>query len=218
MIRTAGRSALPRSGVPSSTVSRFSFTSIPAVHPGQEPPFVDESEVIARVLAGEREAFHVLLQRHSAALLASLRAALANREDAREVLQETWLRAYRNLAHLREPARLRAWLLSIALNLARARHRRADARVPEALGEPEPAVEDEHPADLERGEELARLRARMAELPARQREVVDLRVNHELSHAEIADLLGISEEASRASYYQGLRHLRQALERRETHA
>jgi DNA-directed RNA polymerase specialized sigma24 family protein len=48
-------------------------------------------------------------------------------------------------------------------------------------------------------------------LPARQREVVDLRVNHELSHAEIAALLGITEEASRASYYQALRRLREGL-------
>jgi len=174
---------------------------------------LDESDLIARVLAGEREAFHVLLQRHSAPLLATLRAALGNREDAREVLQETWLRAWTNLARLREPERLRAWLLSIALNLARARHRRASERGLEPGDALEPALDEEHGARLERGEELDALRARMAELSARQREVVDLRVNHELSHAEIASLLGISEEASRANYYQGLRHLKEALQR-----
>lgn len=174
---------------------------------------MDESDLIARVLAGEREAFHVLLQRHSAPLLATLRGALSNREDAREVLQETWLRAYANLARLREPAQLRAWLLSIALNLARARHRRAGERGLEPGDALEPSVEAEHEGHLERGEELETLRARMAELSARQREVVDLRVNHELSHAEIAELLGISEEASRANYYQGLKHLKLALQR-----
>jgi len=189
------------------------------VDPGPTPPpqvesrageSAGDSDAIARVLAGEREAFHVLLERHSAPLLASLRAALANREDAREVLQETWLRAYQNLAQLREPARLRAWLLSIALNLARARRRRS----PELeLGEIEPASESTSDSDarLAELEDLARLRARMAALPARQREVVDLRVNHELSHAEIALLLGITEESSRANYYQGLQRLKQAL-------
>ena len=50
----------------------------------------------------------------------------------------------------------------------------------------------------------------MRELPARQREVMDLRVNHGLSHAEIAALLEISEESSRANYYQALRRLRAA--------
>jgi RNA polymerase sigma-70 factor (ECF subfamily) len=65
-------------------------------------------------------------------------------------------------------------------------------------------------AEVERDEEYARLRFHLAALPARQREVLDLRVNHELSHAEIAALLGISEEASRANAYQGLKRLREA--------
>jgi RNA polymerase sigma-70 factor (ECF subfamily) len=177
-----------------------------------EPPAVDESEVIARVLAGEHDAFHVLLQRHNAPVLATLRGLLA-REDAREVLQETWLRAYANLARLREPERLRAWLLSIALNLARARRRRAHERGLEPGDAMEPSFEQPRGAHLEHAEELDALRASMAELPRRQREVVDLRVNHELSHAEIADLLGITEEASRASYYQGLKQLKEALRR-----
>jgi RNA polymerase sigma-70 factor (ECF subfamily) len=59
-------------------------------------------------------------------------------------------------------------------------------------------------------EELELLRERMRALPARQREVMDLRVNHGLSHGEIAALLSISEESSRASYYQALRRLRAA--------
>lgn len=169
---------------------------------------MDESELVERVLAGERDAFHVLLQRHSASLLATLVSFLGNREDAREVFQETWLRAYQHLARLRDPARLRAWLVSIALNLARARRRRP---VEQVLAEEHvPHLCDEG-GELEHDEELAALRQHMAALPARQREVVDLRVNHELSHAEIAALLGISEEASRANYYQGLRRLKDAL-------
>jgi len=171
----------------------------------------DEPDLIARVLAGERDAFHVLLQRHNAPVFATLRATLAQREDAREVLQETWLRAYRNLSRLRDRARFRAWLLAIAFNLARARQRRARERTLEEEEAhallAEPLVE----SGLEREDELAQLRLRMRELPARQREVLDLRVNHELSHAEIARLLAITEEASRASYYQAIRHLEKAL-------
>lgn len=185
------------------------------MHPGPTPPPLDESEAIARVLAGERDAFHVLLQRHSGPLLATLRAVLRNREDAREVLQETWLRAYRNLDRLREPARLRAWLVSIALNLARAHHRRArDGELDSGRdGDPVAPAGGGRGAgvDLEEREDLARLRELMASLPARQREVVDLRVNHELSHSEIAELLGISEAASRANYYQGLQRLKQSM-------
>ncbi|MEQ1894213.1 MAG: sigma-70 family RNA polymerase sigma factor [Planctomycetota bacterium] len=171
---------------------------------------MDESAVIARAMAGDHQAFHELLERHSGPLLATLRARLANREDAREILQETWLKAWEHLARLREPGQLHAWLVSIALNQVRARARRAR----ESAADPlvlERAVEDPGSEQLGELEELARLRAHMAELPARQREVVDLRVNHELSHLDIARLLGISEEASRANYYQALRRLKGAL-------
>lgn len=174
-------------------------------------PSVDESALIARVLAGEREAFHDLLQRHSAALLATLRSTLSNREDAREVLQETWLRAHQHLGSLRDPTRLRAWLLSIALNLARARRRRLPERTLDAGDVHDAGSPDDGAARLQQREEVAQLRRHMAGLPSRQREVLDLRVNHELSHAEIGTLLGISAEASRANYYQGLRRLRQGV-------
>jgi len=172
---------------------------------------VHDSELVARALAGEREAFHALLERHSAALLATLLATLGNREDAREVFQDTWLRAHQHLGRLREPARVRAWLVTIALNLARARRRRHAAQEldPEAAGAPVEVGQD-----LERDEELVALRRHMSALPARQRQVLDLRVNHELGHAEIAAQLGITEEASRASFYQGLKRLREALARR----
>lgn len=168
-----------------------------------------DGDIITQVLAGDRELFHVLVQRHSAPLWGTVRASLANVEDAHDVIQETWLRALQRLETLRDPARLRAWLVTIALNQVRQRLRR---RTPptesnEALAqEPDPEASSE--ARVARDEELERLRARVAELPPRQREVVDLRLNHGLSHAEIAVLLDIREDASRANYYQALRRLR----------
>jgi len=174
-----------------------------------------DRDIIARVLAGDRESFHDLVRRHESPLWATLRGSLRNLEDAREVFQETWLRAFERLASLRDPARLRSWLLSIGLNLVRQRLRRpfpASAEQPARDGGSsfgELAADSDAPGDaLERDEELERLRAAVGELPPRQREVVDLRVNHELSHAEIAELLGISEESSRANYYQALRRLK----------
>lgn len=172
---------------------------------------MDESDIIARVLGGDRRCFHVLVDRHSEALFATLRLALANAEDAREVFQETWLRAFENLATLRETDRVQSWLVSIALNLARARLRRTGA-APRAAGadDPEPVDEADVGERLAEREELELLRARILELPPRQREVMDLRLSHELSHAEIAALLGISAESSRANFYQALRRLRAA--------
>lgn len=173
-----------------------------------------DHDIIVRVLAGDRESFHDLVRRHESPLWATLRWRLRNLEDAREVFQETWLRAFEGLARLRDPGRLRSWLLSIALNLARQRLRRPaaspeeiDARGGGGLADRE-GEEAEPGAELERREEIASLRVEIESLPPRQREVVDLRVNHALSHAEIAGLLEISEESSRANYYQALRRLR----------
>ena len=134
-----------------------------------------------------------------------------DREDAREVFQETWLRAFERLESLREPRRLRSWLLSIALNLARQRLRRAspeplDEACPEAAGTPGGVRVGE---ELEREELLERTREEIEALPPRQREVVRLRIQQGLSHGEIAALLGIREENARANYYQGLRRLRE---------
>ena len=64
------------------------------------------------------------------------------------------------------------------------------------------------PPDCESRDALAAVRGEIEQLPPRQREVFDLRMNHGLSHAEIARLLGITEESSRANHYQALRRLR----------
>jgi RNA polymerase sigma-70 factor (ECF subfamily) len=188
----------------------FPFTSPLLKSLPASTPSVDESELIARVLVGEREAFHVLFQRHSAPLLATLSSALSNREDAREVLQETWLRAFQNLASLRDRSRLRPWLVSIALNLARSRLRRTGERT-FSPDEEWPASEGARADSFGEEGDFAALRHHMGSLPARQREVLDMRMNHELSHAEIAATLGISEEASRANFYQALKRLKEAL-------
>ena len=70
-----------------------------------------------------------------------------------------------------------------------------------------PALDDPVVAE----EDSAQLRALLADLPPRQREVVLLRHYQNLSYAEVADVLGIREEAARANHYQGLRKLRQRL-------
>jgi RNA polymerase sigma-70 factor (ECF subfamily) len=170
-----------------------------------------DREVIARVHAGDREAFHELVRRHAPPLWSTLRATLRNAEDARDVFQETWLRAFQRLDSLRQPERLRSWVLSIALNQVRQMHRRIDvveirdgALLDDQEETTEPGVEER----LAGREESAQLAQRIRELPPRQREVLDLRLNHELSHGEIGELLGITPENSRANYYQALRSLR----------
>ena len=174
-------------------------------------------ENIEAVLAGDRDAFHGIVERHGPPVWSGLTRLLGNREDAREVFQETFTRAFERLGSLREPGRLRSWLLSIALNQARARLRRplsmrALDPAEEQLGIAGSAPPSSEAAETHERAEL--VLAAVAALPPRQRQVVELRMNSELSHAEIAAALGISEDASRANYYQGLRQLKARLEPR----
>ncbi|HEV2125589.1 MAG TPA: RNA polymerase sigma factor, partial [Chloroflexota bacterium] len=70
----------------------------------------DEDVLLARAMAGDRIAFDLLAERHRASVLRAARAQLGNYHDAEEVTQETFLRAWRALHHLREPARFAARL------------------------------------------------------------------------------------------------------------
>ncbi|MCK6448228.1 MAG: sigma-70 family RNA polymerase sigma factor [Planctomycetes bacterium] len=177
-----------------------------------------DRELVAAVLAGERDRFEPLVARHGPALAAWIERKLADREEAREVFQETWVRAFEGLAELRDAERLRAWLISIAHNVLRQRFRRArfapanlsdefDADLGQCIGDD---VSTPGSA-LERDESATRARSALARLSERQREIFLLRVEQELSHAEIAALLSIREDNSRAHFHLAVRALRREL-------
>jgi RNA polymerase sigma-70 factor (ECF subfamily) len=180
-------------------------------------PAEDQSDeaLVARAHAGDGTAFHELVERHQGPLLGAIRGRLPDPEAARDVFQETWVRALERLSSLREPRRLRSYLVSIAFNLCRERGRgRPGASLEEALAAgAAPPLDPGAPVgeELERTEELARVRAAVAALPPRQRQVVELRAAADLSHADIARVLGITEENARANLYQGLKRLRAVL-------
>ena len=174
-----------------------------------------DNELVRATLRGDSRAFEALLGRHGRVVWASVRRLCADPEDAREVYQDAVVKAYEKLGELREIERLRSWWLSIAMNLSRERLRRGGRRAeveagPELLGELAAEAEPLGEA-LEREEEAGRLRAALDLLPARQREVCDLRLREGLSHSEIGAVLGITTEASRANYHQAVKRLRERL-------
>ena len=84
----------------------------------------DDATLIASVLAGEREAFDILLSRYSSSVLRLCTALLGNPYEAQDIAQEASLQAFLGLARLQEPARFAAWFHAIAANLARSALRR----------------------------------------------------------------------------------------------
>ena len=149
------------------------------------------------------------MERHGRALLGYL-ARRTGPDEARELFQETLVRAFEGLAGLRDPERLRGWMISIANNTLGKRLRRVEPLALEAAGSLR--VLDEAGRELEAAERRARIERAVADLPARQRQVFELRALQELSYSEIAGLLDIREDNARANFHQAVRKLRQQLE------
>lgn len=136
--------------------------------------------------------------------------------DAHDLTQEVFLRAYRAYPRLRAGSNARAWLYKIATNCAYTLLKRSRSRPVETLpawGEAgDLAADDPSPDDLASlGESLEALRGAIIALPPRQQAALLLRYVQGLEYAEVADVLGCSEEAARANVYQAIRRLRSRL-------
>jgi RNA polymerase sigma factor (sigma-70 family) len=150
--------------------------------------------------------FERVVERHGAALLRFCTAE-AGPERADDVFQETLLAALRAYATLREPRAIRAWLFSIAARKAIDLHR-------ERVRAPEPAPDlDALGAAEDASEPDPALWSRVRALPPKQRHAVTLRYQADLSHREIARVLGISEAAARRNVFEALARLREELQR-----
>lgn len=138
-----------------------------------------------------------------------------NEDDARDVVQDAYLRAYRGLRRFRGDAQFTTWLYRITANCSanllakRARHRS------ESLSEDEPIVDPRAEIDPERrltgSDDRARIAAALAALPWRLRQVIVLRDIYDLAHGAIAKELGISEAAAKVRLHRARRRLREVL-------
>ena len=163
----------------------------------------DEAQVIASVLAGNTHEYHDLIRPYERSVYIMALSLLHNEADAEDAAQETFLKAFRNLARFRGDAKFSTWLISIALNEARSRLRskkniKIDSldEAPDGPGHVSPALlRDwrEIPSEaLERQEVRLLLQHAVTDLPSIYREVFMLRDVEELSVNESAEALGIT--------------------------
>ncbi|MEP6995270.1 MAG: RNA polymerase sigma factor [Acidobacteriota bacterium] len=158
-------------------------------------------QLVRRVLAGETAQFEVLVHRHSQRLYRAARAVLRDGDEAADVVQETYLRAYRNLAQFAGRAKFSTWLTKIAIHEARARVRRGRARgdnpkgpTAAKAGRYEPATEPDVEKRILAREVGAMLEAAIDTLPDSYRAVFVMRGVEEMSTADTAECLNLSEE------------------------
>ena len=180
----------------------------------------DDWEVLARVGAGETDAFAILVERHQARLLRLCQRLLGDREEALDASQEVFLKVFRHAADAEPRGRMFTWLYRIAVNhcLNRLRRRKL-VRFLSLSGESEEDRPLEPPSDaadpvveLETRERWERTRRALAMLPESQRTVVILAKFEGLRQREIAELLGITEGAVESRLVRALRRLAAAQE------
>jgi RNA polymerase sigma-70 factor, ECF subfamily len=172
--------------------------------PIMRPEDSREAELIERICLGERDLFHDLIRPYERKVYLTVLALLGSEAEAEDAAQETMIKAFRNLKSFRSEARFSTWLVSIALNEARSRLRKAkrakfeslDAEADSFEGDFTPAMLTdwrEIPSEaLERSELRDTLQSAVAELPRIYREVFTLRDLEELNVEETARALGVT--------------------------
>lgn len=175
-------------------------------------------ELLRRAANADEEAFRHLYEKHSKRIFSFILRYTGNHHEAEELLQETFLRAYRKAASFEPKAEVSTWLFQIAMNLCRDRGRRLhrkEAALDELLepGHHNTPVDDATESEAKRivGEVIAKI-------PDDERSVLLLRMNEELTYDNIARVVGCSERTARermkrgrARFLEGLQRWDQAL-------
>jgi RNA polymerase sigma-70 factor, ECF subfamily len=172
----------------------------------------DDATLVSACLDGHRAAYDVIVERHRRQVYQVCYRFVGNHEDASDLAQDAFIRAYRGLHGFKAHARFSTWLYRIAVNVCL---NRVGTKMPatEPIEARDRADQGHEPADesLVRRERAAHVRRAVARLPRKQRAAVILRVYHDLSHAEIANILGSSAGAVKANVFHALVSLRKLL-------
>jgi RNA polymerase sigma-70 factor (ECF subfamily) len=182
----------------------------------------NDGAAVAQVLAGDRDSFRVLVERHSGAVFRLAFRMTGNEHDAEDIVQETFLRAYRALHQFESRANFGTWLYRVAVNCALDHLRRAQRREEEPQGLPRdeegdslrsvPAA-DPTPERLLLSLELKKkLQGAMDELSGQERAAFVMRHFEGCSMEEIGKTLGVRGNTAKNAVFRAVRKLREALQ------
>jgi RNA polymerase sigma-70 factor (ECF subfamily) len=177
------------------------------------PP--DVADLVAAAQGGDREAFDELVRATYAESYTLALRLTGNEEDARDVVQEAYLRAFRGLKRFRGDAQFSTWMYRITANCAnthlgrRGKHRHEVLEDSDPIADLRPSVDPQLQADAT--ELRGRLTVALEQLPPKLRQVVVLRDIYDLPHEAIAAELGISETAAKVRLHRARKKLREDL-------
>ncbi|MEK7668007.1 MAG: RNA polymerase sigma factor [Gemmatimonadota bacterium] len=173
---------------------------------------MSDGDLIAQYLAGDEQAATELVRRHTAALARFLAVQGAPDDELEDVVQDSFVKAFRGLRSFRGGARFRTWLLAIGANVLKDRRRLWRKRVVVELSPDLPDRSADPAGEAEAGWTAARLAEEIGKLPRLQRGVFVLRAQQGVEYGEIAKGLGISEGSARVHFHHAVKRLKERVQ------
>lgn len=173
----------------------------------------EDRDLVEAFRDGRPEAFDVIVERHRRNVYQLCYRFVSNHEDAADLAQDVFVRAFKGLRNFKGDSSLGTWLYRVGVNacLNRLAMRKLETEPIEAA----PRVDERAPDALDRvmrEERADEVRSAIARLPPKQRATLTLRVYQELSHEEIAQVLGSTVGAVKANFFHALGNLRRLLQ------
>lgn len=174
---------------------------------------LDDAALVRAFVAGERAAFDAIVARHQRVVYQLCYRFVRNHEDAADLTQDVFVRAFKGLKAFKGDSKLSTWLHRVAVNvcLNRVAVVRPDMEPLDAARHVDHRAEDAFGV-VARSERAADVRRAIAQLPPKQRATVLLRIYQDLSHEEIAGILGGTVGAAKANFFHALGNLKRILE------
>jgi RNA polymerase sigma-70 factor (ECF subfamily) len=173
----------------------------------------EDRVLVAAFLAGSQDAFAVIVNRHQRAVYQVCYRFVRNHEDAADLAQDVFVRAFKGLSHFKGDSALGTWLYRVGVNCCL--NRLAAKRPPTEAIDASQHVDQKRDDPLRsvlRTEKAEHVRQAIAQLPPKQRATLLLRVYQDLSHEEIAAILGSSVGATKANFFHALGNLKRLLQ------
>ncbi len=172
---------------------------------------MDDDQIIDRCRNGDREAFSELVHKYSRPLTMLVLRMIRDPEEAKDISQQAFLKAYEGLNAFAGNSSFKTWLYSIAVNATRdvLRKKRhiSECDSPDELNDPQASPYE----SLKLKREHMKLRCALEALPEKQRTTVQLRIYEGMDYKEIADLVGGSAGSARVNFFQGVQTLKRKL-------
>ena len=178
-----------------------------------------DAELVERARAGDNQAFCALVERYQHVVVRAAIAVVGRREDAEDVAQEAFVRAFQGLERFRGDASLKTWLLAITWREALSHRRSVAARLRRLVAAPDdeafdpPATGRRHDVALEDREAAALIARVIRSLPARSRDALMLAATGDFTYDEMSEALGVPAGTLKWRVSDARRRVREKLER-----